>query len=101
MNTFNPSVPPRGVREALLIAELRSRPLPRRSADEVEQLRRLSRDRSELPRLARHAPPCGAIPPEGGQRAAPCRSRFLVPGGTGMQPAAGPCTGFPPGITRR
>jgi hypothetical protein len=59
--TSNPSRAPRGVREALSIETLRQRPLPRRSDDEIERMRSLSRGRSASPRLARHAPPCCTV----------------------------------------
>jgi hypothetical protein len=99
-----PSAPPRGVREAMPISAMRARPLPVRSKDEIERLRRLFR-RPESSRPARCAPPCRTISLPGisgggsGELDATCRSRFSIPRGTGMQPAAGPCTGFPPGIT--
>ena len=44
-------VVPRGVRESLTIEELRLRPLPRRSPDELDRLRRLIRG-NKVPRRA-------------------------------------------------
>lgn len=42
--TAQPGALPRGVREHMPISELRRRPLPRRSPDEIDRLRELSRD---------------------------------------------------------
>jgi hypothetical protein len=39
----NPSSPPPLVRQALTVAELRRHPLPRRTPDEVDHLRKLFR----------------------------------------------------------
>lgn len=39
MNSPSPSREPRGVRVTMLIATMRTRPLPRRHPDEIERLR--------------------------------------------------------------
>lgn len=66
-----PSAPPRGVREAMPISAIRARPLPVRSKDEIERLRRLFRDGAIPPRLTHCAPPRWTITlpgvPEGGR----------------------------------
>ena len=65
---LSPSAPPRGVRQGMSIAAIRSRGLTRHSNDELEFLRRLICGQADSARLAHCAPRCWTITSGGGPR---------------------------------